>query len=62
MVSKIGLLSTEFMISEGRLEIYRNNQWGTVCNRKFGMQEADTACRQLGFLRSRHFGRIFDLG
>lgn len=60
--TKVGLVSTDVMLSEGRLEIYLNNQWGTVCNRNFGMLEANAACRQLGFLRSRSYGTAFDLG
>ena len=32
----------------GRLEVYWNREWGTVCGRKFGMAEAHVACRQLG--------------
>ena len=34
---------------EGRLEIYHNNQWGTICDDSFGNPEAMVACRQLGF-------------
>lgn len=63
LVSKMGLLSTNYSISEGRLEVYRNSLWGTVCNRFFfGQLEADTACKQLGFIRSRNQGRALDLG
>ena len=32
----------------GRLEMYWHGGWGTVCGRKFRMQEAHVACRQLG--------------
>ena len=32
----------------GRLEVYWNREWGTVCGKKFGMAEAHVACRQLG--------------
>ena len=47
--------------SEGRVEIYLNNQWGTICadvpiavfdKRQLGSHlkdEADTVCRQLGY-------------
>ena len=34
----------------GRLEIFINGEWGTVCGRIFFTKtEADVACRQLGF-------------
>ena len=35
--------------SEGRLEIFDDGQWGSVCDDRFGYEEADVACRQLGF-------------
>ena len=42
--------------AKGRLEIYLNGHWGTVCDDGFGTTEADVACRQLGFERSLYFG------
>ena len=36
----------------GRLEIYYNNSWGTVCNDGFGDEDAQVACYMLGFGRS----------
>eukprot|EP00731_Ephydatia_muelleri_P015302 Em0008g1022a len=35
--------------SEGRLEVYYNGQWGTVCSSFFTMIEGYVACRQLGY-------------
>lgn len=35
--------------SEGRLEVKGGNQWGTVCDDNFGVEEASAACRTLGY-------------
>ncbi len=33
--------------SSGYVEVFVNNDWGTVCN--MGLNDASTACRQLGY-------------
>ena len=35
--------------SVGRLEVWRNEMWGSVCNEHFTIEVANVVCRQLGF-------------
>jgi len=39
---------------EGRLEVYHDGVWGSVCDHGFNDKEASVVCRSLGFTYASH--------
>ena len=43
--------------TSGLLELYSEDEWGTVCDDQFGWNDAAVVCRQLGFSYAWTYGR-----
>ena len=48
--------------SGGRLEMYYNSRWLSVCDAGFGPSEADVVCQQLGHEGANQYGTVENLG
>ena len=60
LVDGEGEPARSFGLSAGFLQVFYRGEWGRVCDstRIFGQEEANVACRQLGYFSAVQYGTI----
>ncbi|XP_071819935.1 neurotrypsin-like isoform X6 [Apostichopus japonicus] len=51
----VRLINGIYTPDEGTVQIYYNNEWGTICDDSFDLQDGHVICRQLGYSRALQY-------